>query len=341
MRWRGRRESSNVEDRRGESTGAGFPFPFPGRRGRRIRFPMPRSRRARRGGGIGLFGILIVFGAMLFLGIDPRVLLQGGSPGAGPQQPGRLPRIEMPDLPNIDARSNSSKRTRLPGSGTRPRTSGSAGSDPVKSFVSVVFADTEDVWNALFKQFGRPYSEPKLVLFDHAIRSGCGQGLSAMGPFYCPLDRKVYIDLSFFRELKEKFKAPGDFAQAYVLAHEVGHHVQTLLGISNKVQRAKAQVGKRDANRLQVMMELQADCLAGLWAKHADKAKNILEQGDIDEALRAATAIGDDRIQRRTTGFVVPDSFTHGSSKQRVRWFKTGFKAGSLKACDTFNAPEL
>ena len=211
----------------------------------------------------------------------------------------------------------------------------------MKSFVSVVLADTEDVWHAVFKQLGNRYAEPKLVLFSQAVRSACGQGMSAMGPFYCPLDRKVYIDLSFYRDLKNKFRAPGDFAQAYVLAHEVGHHVQTLWGIAEKVQRAKARVGQRDGNRLQVMMELQADCFAGFWAKHADRSKNILEQGDVEEALRAASAIGDDRIQKRTTGFVVPDSFTHGSSEQRVRWFRKGLDAASLKACDTFNAPGL
>lgn len=343
MRWRGRRKSSNVEDRRGESPGAGFPFPFPGGRGGRIRFPIPRGRAARRSGGVGLVGILIIFGLMLFLGIDPRMILQGGLPGGGqqPGQPGRLPKIEMPDLQTIERPATPSQRTQFPGAGTGTDRRGTASEDALKSFVSVVLADTEDVWHAVFKQLGSRYSAPKLVLFDGAIRSGCGQGMSAMGPFYCPLDRKVYIDLSFYRELKNKFRAPGDFAQAYVLAHEVGHHVQTLWGISEKVQRAKGRLGQRDSNRMQVMMELQADCLAGLWAKHADRTKNILEPGDIEEALRAATAIGDDRIQKRTTGFVVPDSFTHGSSEQRVRWFKKGFEAGSLKACDTFNSRTL
>ncbi len=309
MRWRGRRESDNVEDRRGQSPG--FRFPFPGSGRGRIRLPSRRG--VQRGGGIGIVGMLILFGIMLLLGIDPRVLLQGS--GTSPIQ--------------ID---NRYEQTRRPTSKVN---------DDLANFVKVVLADTEDVWHQIFRQEGGRYSEPKLVLFTRAVRTACGTGQSAMGPFYCPADRKVYIDLSFYRELKDRFQAPGDFAQAYVIAHEVGHHVQTLLGIAEKVQRTKLKVSKVEGNRLQVRMELQADCFAGWWAQQAQRTKNILEPGDIKEALNAASAIGDDRIQKRSRGFVVPDSFTHGSSEQRVRWFKRGFENGSMQTCNTFSASTL
>jgi predicted metalloprotease len=220
----------------------------------------------------------------------------------------------------------------------RPRTTST---DDLKSFVAVVLGSTEDVWNDLLARYGQRYSDPTLVLFSGATRSACGTGLAAMGPFYCPLDQKVYIDLDFYKELKSRFSAPGDFAQAYVIAHEIGHHVQTLLGITEQVEALKARMGQRQANAVQVRMELQADCFAGVWANRADETRNIVEPGDIDEALNAASAIGDDRIQRQTTGYVVPDAFTHGSSGQRVRWFKRGFESGKLEACDTFNADEL
>jgi predicted metalloprotease len=193
----------------------------------------------------------------------------------------------------------------------------------------------------LFKQYGQRYSDPKLVLFSGAVSSACGLGQSAMGPFYCPNDEKVYIDLDFYQELKNRFKAPGDFAQAYVIAHEVGHHVQKLLGIMDQVEAVRQRMGQVESNALQVRVELQADCFAGVWANHAQESQNIIEPGDIDEALNAASAIGDDRIQRQTQGYVVPDSFTHGSSEQRVRWFKRGYEGGKLEACDTFNAAEL
>jgi predicted metalloprotease len=205
----------------------------------------------------------------------------------------------------------------------------------------VVLGSTEDVWDDLLSRYGRRYSDPTLVLFTGATRSACGTGLAAMGPFYCPLDQKVYIDLDFYKELKSRFSAPGDFAQAYVIAHEIGHHVQTLLGITEQVEALKSRMGQSQANALQVRMELQADCFAGVWANRADETRNIVEPGDIDEALNAASAIGDDRIQRQTTGYVVPDAFTHGSSAQRVRWFKRGFESGKLESCDTFNADEL
>jgi uncharacterized protein len=210
------------------------------------------------------------------------------------------------------------------------------GTDAEADFISVVLADTEDTWNELFAQRGMSYREPQLVLFEHTVRSACGFAQSAVGPFYCPRDRQVYLDLGFFRELHERFGAPGDFARAYVVAHEIGHHVQTLIGITDDVRAAQARLPQRDANELQVRMELQADCLAGIWAHHADRARGVVEPGDIEEALAAAAAIGDDRIQQRTQGRIVPESFTHGTSAQRTEWFRRGFDAGQPEACDTF-----
>jgi predicted metalloprotease len=208
-------------------------------------------------------------------------------------------------------------------------------------FVSVVLADTEDTWHQLFRQMGSKYEEPNLVLFRGATKTACGFGQAAMGPFYCPADHKVYIDLSFYSDLKDRFKAPGDFAQAYVIAHEVGHHVQTLLGISQKVQKAKRSTSEVEGNKLSVRQELQADCFAGIWAYHADRSRQLLEAGDIEEGLNAASAIGDDRLQKQSQGYVSPDSFTHGSSEQRVKWFKIGFEHGDLKQCDTFSVKSL
>jgi predicted metalloprotease len=212
--------------------------------------------------------------------------------------------------------------------------------DRSAAFVSTVLASTEDVWAQIFQQGGAQYRPPKLVLFRGATPTACGTGQSAMGPFYCPGDSKVYIDLAFFDELQNRFKAPGDFAQAYVIAHEVGHHVQHLLGISDQVDNLRRR-NPAQANALSVRMELQADCFAGLWAQRANAARNILESGDVEEALTAATAIGDDRLQKQSQGYVVPDSFTHGSSAQRVRWFKRGLESGSIKQCDTFGASSL
>ena len=211
----------------------------------------------------------------------------------------------------------------------------SAGEQELVDFVSVVLADTEQTWHDLFRQQGGTYQEPHLVLYRGAVRSACGLGQAAMGPFYCPGDHKLYIDLGFFDDLRQRFKAPGDFAQAYVIAHEVGHHVQTLLGISENVQQARRGLGEADANRLSVRQELQADCLAGVWAHHAHESRQLLEEGDVEEGLRAASAIGDDRLQKQTRGYVSPDSFTHGSSAQRVKWFRTGLERGDVKACDT------
>lgn len=222
-----------------------------------------------------------------------------------------------------------------------PSTENTKLEDEQSQFVAVVLADTEDTWNAVFRKAGRDYREPSLVLFSGSVRSACGFAQAAMGPFYCPADQKVYIDLSFYSDLQNRFRAPGDFAQAYVIAHEVGHHVQTLLGISEQVRRQQAQLSKVEANQLSVRQELQADCLAGIWAHHADRTRALLEEGDIEEGLNAASAIGDDRLQKQSQGYVTPESFTHGSSAQRVKWFKRGYVSGDINACDTFGESRL
>jgi predicted metalloprotease len=211
----------------------------------------------------------------------------------------------------------------------------------LRQLTEVVLADTEDTWSAILPKYGVQYVAPKLVLFREAVQSGCGMAQSGMGPFYCPLDQKVYVDMSFYNELETRFGAPGDFAQAYVIAHEVGHHVQNLVGTAEKVQQAQQRASKAEANALSVRMELQADCFAGVWAKNAAQSRQLLEAGDIEEGLRAASAIGDDRIQKQTQGYVVQDAFTHGSSEQRVRWFRRGLEMGTPEACDTFSAREL
>jgi uncharacterized protein len=304
MRWRTGRRSENIEDRRRVRTGAGGSLPSGVR--------MPVGRRTAAGGGLGL--LLLVLLALVF-GVDPALLV--GLTGS--MQPTEVPH-EAP--------------VRYSGPGT-------ARQDELADFVSVVLADTEDTWGSLFAEAGARYREPRLVLFSGQVGSACGFTEAAVGPFYCPADEKVYIDLSFYDELKDRFHAPGDFAQAYVIAHEVGHHVQNLLGISSEVTRAQRAAGKAEGNRLSVMLELQADCFAGIWAHHADRARSILEYGDIDEGLNAAAQIGDDRMQRRAIGFVVPDSFTHGSSEQRVRWFRRGLQSGSLQDCNSFEAAQL
>jgi predicted metalloprotease len=211
----------------------------------------------------------------------------------------------------------------------------------LREMTEVVLADTEEAWKAILPKYGVQYVEPTLVLFSEAVQSGCGMAQSGMGPFYCPLDQKVYVDMSFYNELATRFGAPGDFAQAYVIAHEVGHHVQNLVGTAEQVQRAQQRAGKAEANELSVRMELQADCFAGVWAKNAAQSRQLLEAGDIEEGLRAASAIGDDRIQKQAQGYVVQEAFTHGSSEQRVRWFRRGLEMGTPEACDTFSAREL
>jgi uncharacterized protein len=327
MRWRGQRESENVEDRRGQGGGFGFPFPGGG-----MRFPSSGGGGGRGGGGIGIIGFLIILALIIFFGIDPSVLVQNSGPGG---KGGGFPDITLPqqrpDATNFP----------MPGGQAEIEHPQSSSEDDLKRFVAVVLATTEDSWTQTFRQFGARYREPKLVLFSGYVRSACGTGMAAMGPFYCPADEKVYIDLDFYRELKNRFRAPGDFAQAYVVSHEVGHHVQKLLGIADQVEAAKQRMGRSDGNALQVRMELQADCFAGVWAHQMQADKELIEPGDIDEALRAASAIGDDRIQKQTQGYVVPDSFTHGSSQQRVRWFRRGFENGTLQVCDTFNTRDL
>jgi predicted metalloprotease len=257
------------------------------------------------GGGIGTV-ILVV--AYLLLGGDPQALFQS-------QQ-----QAQLPESAQYDSQA--------------PR-------DEASKFVAVVLADTEDAWNEIFRQMGRQYEEPRLVLFTDMIQSGCGFASGATGPFYCPQDRRVYIDLGFFRELQNRLGAGGDFAEAYVIAHEVGHHVQNLLGISDRVQAARRRVSEAEYNRLSVRLELQADFLAGVWARYTDRVKHVVEAGDIEEAMRAASAVGDDRLQSRSRGYVVPDSFTHGTSEQRVRWFRRGYETGDLSQGDTFNARDL
>ena len=325
MRWRDLRKSENIEDRRADGGDFGFPFPSGGGR-----FPVGGSGGR---GRIGVFGIIISLGLMLFFGVDPGAIIQGGPNGDETTVPDiRLPQ-SRPDATNLP----------IPGgdSGAQIQRPQGRAEDDLNSFVAAVLGTTEDVWRNTFAQYGQRYSDPKLVLFSGGVRSSCGMGLAAMGPFYCPADEKVYIDLDFYRELKDRFRAPGDFAQAYVIAHEIGHHVQKLLGIADQVEAARRQMSETQANALQVRMELQADCLAGVWANRAHESKNIVEPGDVEEALNAASAIGDDRIQSQTQGYVVPDSFTHGSAEQRVRWFNRGYETGKLEACDSFNAADL
>jgi uncharacterized protein len=284
MRWRGERESENVEDRRGMSGGGRIAI----------------------GGGVGTLIIIVL--ALLF-GVDPQRLLQ------------QLPTDTPP-----------------------PASSGSSSRNPeeeeLKKFVSVVLGKTEDVWQDIFQKSGKQYREPTLVLFTDQVQSACGQGSAASGPFYCPGDQKVYIDLSFYEELRRRFRSPGDFAQAYVIAHEVGHHVQKLLGISDRVDAMQRRMSEVEGNKLSVRLELQADFFAGVFARYVQK-QGLLEEGDIEEALTAASAIGDDAIQRQSSGHIVPDSFTHGTSEQRLRWFRKGFDTGDIRQGDTFSATSL
>lgn len=261
-------------------------------------------------GGVGIGGIVLALVVSYFTGINPMTLL--GFIEQTPLAQHSAPAAHKPPPHDESAR-----------------------------FVSKVLASTEDVWTETFRQNGKRYEAPKLVLFTGSTPTACGTGQSAMGPFYCPGDHKVYIDLAFYRELKERFHAPGEFAQAYVIAHEVGHHVQNLLGIADKVHQAKQRVSKAEANAMSVRMELQADCLAGVWGKRTDTMKKVLEPGDLEAALNAASAIGDDRLQQQSQGRIVPESFTHGSSAQRVRWFKTGFESGDMNQCNTFKATKL
>ena len=272
-----------------------------------------RGQSARRiGGGIGI-GAIILAVLTLFLGGDPMAVLENASQSAPPptQSTGSANLQERPDY-------------------------------ELGEFVKVVLKETEDVWNAQFPaQLGRRYQEPVLVLYDRQTSSACGYASSATGPFYCPGDQKIYIDLSFYRELQTRFGASGDFAMAYIVAHEVAHHLQYLLGFTQQVEAQRRRSSKAEGNRLSVMLELQADYLAGVWAHHGQKMKGFLEEGDLEEAVQAAAAVGDDRIQMKSRGYVVPDAFTHGTSEQRVRWFKKGLMSGKIAEGDTFNAPSL
>jgi uncharacterized protein len=284
MRWEGRRQSDNIEDRRG----------------------MRVSRGGLVGGGIGTIAIALL---VMFLGGDPTSVLQGV--GEGPVQTTNEPYVESPNEAEW------------------------------RQQTAVVLAETEDAWNATFAQLGGQYREPTLVLFSGAVDSGCGFAQAAMGPFYCPADEKLYIDLGFFDQLQAQLGAGGDFARAYVVAHEVGHHVQNLMGVSTRVHELQQRVDPAEGNQLSVRLELQADCFAGAWAHRAEKYAGIVEAGDAEEAIRAASAVGDDTLQRSAGQAVVPDSFTHGTSEQRMRWFDTGFRTGSIDACDTFKAADL
>lgn len=301
MEWKGRRQSDNIEDRRSAGTGGfGGGDPFGG--GRRVRIPIGRG-----GGGLGIGSIVLILIVCWFLGINPLTLLDGGMGGT-----------------NFQTESNQQAST--------PQ------NDEMTAFVRTVLAETEDTWTGIFKANGRTYEEPRMVLFSGATQSACGSASAATGPFYCPGDRKVYLDTDFFRQLDQQFGASGDFAEAYVIAHEVGHHVQNLLGILPKFNQMRQSMSETDANRMSARVELQADCFAGVWGKFTQQ-KGILDAGDLEEALNAAQQIGDDTLQKRTQGYVVPDSFNHGTSAQRVKWFKQGFDSGKLTDCDTLNNP--
>jgi uncharacterized protein len=264
-----------------------------------------RVSRGVAGGGIGTIVIVLI---ALFFGIDPSLLLQGN-----------LQETNVPQAPS-------------------PQSQQSGSQDEMRQFVARVLGSTERTWSEIFQAAGRTYNKPTLVLFSDSVQSACGFAQAAAGPFYCGPDQKVYIDLSFYRDLRQRFQAPGDFAQAYVIAHEVGHHVQNLLGIMAKVQSLQSRAGSRsEANALSVRLELQADCLAGIWASYANRERKILEPGDVEEGLNAAAQIGDDRMQKRAQGYVVPEGFTHGSAEQRVQWFRRGIESADLKQCDTFS----
>ena len=326
MRLDNEKPSENVEDRRGQGgMGGGFGFPRGGS-GRGINIPMGGGR-----GGLSISTIIMLVVVYLavkfFLGIDLLEVLNGGGvqvPGGGTNTEVTIPKGNT-DVTGGDVQGGATT--------TATDVTGDAGKD----FVQRVLGSTERVWDGIFRQMGQTYQKPTLVLFTGFVQSACGTAESAMGPFYCPRDQKVYIDLSFYQDMKNKLGAPGDAAQGYVIAHEVGHHLQNLFGKAEEVQAKRMQVSKEEGNQLSVRMELQADCYAGIWGKQS----NVFEDGDIEEALNAATAIGDDRLQKRSQGYVVPESFTHGTSEQRVRWFKTGFQATDIGQCDTFGTDQL
>jgi uncharacterized protein len=330
MRLDNEKPSDNIEDRRGQGGGFGFP------RGRGGGFQIPMGRG---GGGLSMQTIILLVAVYLIakfvFGIDLIQVITGN----GQLQPPGQEQSET-QLPSPGGQTTQNNQQTGQQTGGQQQTTDVTG-DAGKDFVARVLGSTERVWTAKFQQMGRQYQKPTLVLFSGFVQSACGMAQSAMGPFYCPGDNKVYIDLSFYQDMKNKLGAPGDFAQAYVVAHEVGHHIQNQLGIAAKVTQARMRAPQAEANALAVRMELQADCLAGVWARTANDESKILEEGDIEEGLNAAAAIGDDRLQRRSQGYVVPESFTHGSSEQRVRWFKQGMQSGDMNTCDTFGTNQL
>lgn len=315
MKWQGRTRSDNVDDRRGgggSRGGGGFNF---GRGGGGM-------RPGRLGAGVGVVGVVIAIVYSLITGQDPTRALQGMGSGSG-----------------MGSHRNSGEEVRMQRQQQRNR---EKGKDDMGDFVAVVLKDCEDVWNKVFmEEFKEDYREPVLVLYTGGDESACGTADAAMGPFYCSGDEKVYIDLDFFNDLKSRYDAPGDFAVAYVVAHEVGHHVQNLLGTSAQVHQKRQQLSEAEYNKLSVRLELQADFYAGLWAHHAQKMKSILDPGDIEEALGAASAVGDDKLQKKSRGYAMPESFTHGTSAQRMKWFRKGFDTGDIDQGDTFSARDL
>ena len=335
MRWENERESSNVEDRRGASgggAGGGDAGGMGGGRGGR--FPIPIGR-----GGIGVGTIVVALvGAWLF-GINPMTVIEVMSGGGGGV-------VSAPQLPQQQQPSQSQppqSQPQIAQHSGQPGQSGHSASaaDPLSKFVSVVLASTEDTWTKVFAQSGSKYPPPRLVLYRGRTATGCGMGDTAAGPFYCPADQKLYIDLAFYKIMRDQLGAAGDTAQAYVIAHEVGHHIQNLNGTMQQMEQARARMSPAQYNQLSVRLELQADCFAGVWVHHSQQAKGWLEQGDIEEAINAAAAVGDDKIQREMQGAVRPESFTHGSSAQRTRWFRTGAQGGRIDQCDTFNARQI
>jgi uncharacterized protein len=327
MRLDNEKPSDNVDDRRGQGGGGGFRFPGGG--GGRVNFPVGGGR----GGGFSISTIVMLaiayFALKFIFGVDLLDMMNGG----GMQAPsGQQTEYQLPQG------QTDVTEAQVPGSGTG---TANVDSDAGRDFVARVLGSTERTWDGIFQKMGKTYQKPQLVMFSGFVQSACGAAQSAMGPFYCPRDNKIYIDLSFYQDMKNKLGAPGDFAQAYVIAHEVGHHIQNQFGIAEKVQAARMRSSEEEGNLLQVRMELQADCFSGIWAQEANARANILEEGDIEEGLNAAAAIGDDRLQKRSQGYVVPESFTHGSSAQRVSWFKRGMSAKSLQDCDTFATDQL
>lgn len=310
MRWKGRRRSANINDARGQGGGFGFPG------GGRGHLPVGGSRR---GGGMGIGTLIIIGVVMMFLGINPLKLLSGGL--GGNLGGGFSPQMQAPQRQQA------------------PRTTDYS-TDEQTQFVETILGSTEQVWTTIFANYGKQYPKPKLNLFGGQVRSACGLASAASGPFYCPGDNQIYIDLSFYKELEQKFGAGGDFAQAYVLAHEVGHHVQNIIGVLPQFNKMRRSMGKAQFNKQSVKVELQADCFAGVWGHYVNR-EGWLEAGDLEEALVAANQIGDDAIQKRTQGYVVPESFNHGTSEQRRFWFRRGFESGRIESCDTFKAVKL